>query len=313
MNDFPRTCETTSTPKTFGEWVKRARNEKGWSQAKLAGRSFCALDTIRAIEQNRTNYRPSLDMAARLADCLEIPAAQRTEFIRLARGGKEDKAEIDIPHLDPELAATTSEIHAQTSNNENESLPKVTQPALTQSFVQKYFLWLTQLSTLSILVLILGPVTLFIALGVAIFFQQQWAAHASIEQTPGPLALANREPRIQVLANGRPIANGDTIPRYARVSVTFAVQNLGDQAIRVATLEAGARGPCAAQCTWASQGQPFSRARNLVLGPGEIFEYESSRVLVQPGNYFIEPVVQDIKGKYGGIQPFTRIEFTVSE
>jgi hypothetical protein len=39
--------------------------------------------------------------------------------------------------------------------------------------------------------------------------------------------------------------------------------------------------------------------------------YEETRVFFQAGDYFIEPLKQDIRGRWGGIQPFTRIHFYV--
>lgn len=297
--------------KTFGEWVKAARNEKGWSQAKLAGRSYCSLDTIRAIEQNRTNYRPSLAMASRLAECLEIPDARRAEFIRLARG--ETGESVETPALLPTAPMETPAIALSNKPSPlaNDSLSNDTQRTLVHTFARKVLFSHSQFSVVTILLIVLVPLMLFLALGVWFVLQPQWLARASVELTPGPIALVNREPRVQVLVDGRAIANGDTIPRYARVVVKFAVENLGAQTVRLATLEAGARGPCTEKCTWASQGQTFNRVRNLALQPGEIFEYEANRVFTEPGNYFIEPVRQDTNGKYGGINPFSRVELRV--
>ena len=269
----------------------------------MAGRSFCSLDTIRAIEQNRTNYRPSLEMAARLADILEIPTAQRVEFIQLARGTREVHLEERASAASTQVAPPGTAVSVQVSTLQNESFP--------QTLTQKIFVWHSHVSVVTLFLILFVPLLLLLPLVVWLVLQQQWTERTRVELTPGPIALENREPRVQVLAGGHAIANGDMLPRYARVTVKFTVENLGEQAVRIATLEAGARGPCAEKCTWASQVQTFNRVRNLLLQPGEIYAYEASRVFTQSGNYFIEPVLQDANEKYGGIAPFTRIEFRV--
>jgi transcriptional regulator with XRE-family HTH domain len=299
---------------TFGEWVKAARLAKNWSQSKLAAHASCSIDAIRKIEQNRIEYRPSIQVVTLLAECLEIPLELRAQFMTLARDAPQESAarhsqaspvapNSPNPPVDGDKATAPPE----------EQLAQQTRRGLSEILAHKVFLGFGKVSLLSMFVFLVLPALLFGALGGAVWFQQQLAVRQFIEPTPGILALTNREPRVSVIANGRAISNGDTIPRYAQVTVKFAIQNLGAQSLRLATLEAGARGPCPAQCTWASQGQTFSRVRNLVLQPGEIFEYEARRVLTQPGNYFVEPVAQDTHGKYGGITPFTRIEFRVEE
>ena len=68
---------------SFGKTVKDHRLYIGLSQAELAGRVGCATITLRKIESEV--LRPSAQMAERLSLCLEIPPAERAEFVRLAR------------------------------------------------------------------------------------------------------------------------------------------------------------------------------------------------------------------------------------
>ena len=68
---------------TFGKLVKDHRLRLGLSQAEMAGRVGCATITLRKIESEA--LRPSVQMAERLASCLDTPQAERAEFVRLAR------------------------------------------------------------------------------------------------------------------------------------------------------------------------------------------------------------------------------------
>src|SRR5215212_8240792 len=67
----------------FGDWVRHARKQLGWTQAELAERVGCATATIRQLEAEER--RPSPEVAALLAEALVIPAGQRALFVTLAR------------------------------------------------------------------------------------------------------------------------------------------------------------------------------------------------------------------------------------
>jgi predicted ATPase/DNA-binding XRE family transcriptional regulator len=69
---------------SFGYWVRRRRKALDLTQAELAQRVGCALVTLKKIEWDER--RPSPQMAERLADYLAIPAAERDQFLRMARG-----------------------------------------------------------------------------------------------------------------------------------------------------------------------------------------------------------------------------------
>jgi predicted ATPase/DNA-binding XRE family transcriptional regulator len=68
---------------SFGAWLSRRRRALSMTQAQLAQRVSCSLSTIRKIEADER--RPSAQVAALMASCLEIPADQRASFIRVAR------------------------------------------------------------------------------------------------------------------------------------------------------------------------------------------------------------------------------------
>ncbi len=69
---------------SFGDWLKRRRKALDLTQAALADQVGCSAAAIRKIEAEER--RPSLQIAERLADIFTIPAMERTNFLRFARG-----------------------------------------------------------------------------------------------------------------------------------------------------------------------------------------------------------------------------------
>ena len=70
----------------FGIWVKRRRKALDLTQQQLAQRVGCSLATIVKIESDER--RPSRQIAALLAEYLEIPMEQRDLFLKVARQAK---------------------------------------------------------------------------------------------------------------------------------------------------------------------------------------------------------------------------------
>nr|HMQ55534.1 helix-turn-helix domain-containing protein [Anaerolineae bacterium] len=70
-------------PTSFGLWLKERRKQLDLTQADLAKRIGCSVVTIRKIEADER--RPSRQIAELLADCLEIAAAERVTFLKIAR------------------------------------------------------------------------------------------------------------------------------------------------------------------------------------------------------------------------------------
>lgn len=68
---------------SFGEWVRLRREVLGLSRPELAARVGCAVVTIRKIEGDER--RPSAQVAALLAQQLELSVADRPAFVRAAR------------------------------------------------------------------------------------------------------------------------------------------------------------------------------------------------------------------------------------
>ncbi|HEY1013733.1 MAG TPA: tetratricopeptide repeat protein, partial [Herpetosiphonaceae bacterium] len=70
-------------PESFGQQLKAYRTALDQTQAALAERVGCAVESIRKMEANK--QRPSRAFAARLAEMLAVPDGERERFIALAR------------------------------------------------------------------------------------------------------------------------------------------------------------------------------------------------------------------------------------
>src|SRR5215472_3321853 len=69
---------------SFGRWLRWRRRTLDLTQDALARRVGCSVVTVRKLEADER--RPSVQIATRLADSLEVPAADRPALIALARG-----------------------------------------------------------------------------------------------------------------------------------------------------------------------------------------------------------------------------------
>jgi predicted ATPase/DNA-binding XRE family transcriptional regulator len=80
---------------SFGGWLKQRRKQLDLTQAMLAEQVGCAAETLRKIEAGR--LRPSRQVAARLAECLQVPAAERDAFVKSARSSVAPRASSTPP------------------------------------------------------------------------------------------------------------------------------------------------------------------------------------------------------------------------
>ena len=71
-------------PSSFGAWVGRRRRALHLTQEAIAEQLYCALGTVRKIESDERH--PSRELAARLAQVLQLPEEQQTTFLKVARG-----------------------------------------------------------------------------------------------------------------------------------------------------------------------------------------------------------------------------------
>jgi predicted ATPase/transcriptional regulator with XRE-family HTH domain len=84
-----------SRKQDFPGWLRQARAANDLTQESLAEAVGCATQTVRSFENGRR--RPSREMAARLADVLRFPPAERDDFIRLARAAISVPAAVAAP------------------------------------------------------------------------------------------------------------------------------------------------------------------------------------------------------------------------
>lgn len=92
---------------TFGQWVKQLRAQRDLTQEMLVEEVACAVQTISSIE--RGARRPSREMAARMADVLQVAPQQRDAFLELARRVASNDAPAEtlpLPLPEPVPAAT---------------------------------------------------------------------------------------------------------------------------------------------------------------------------------------------------------------
>jgi predicted ATPase/transcriptional regulator with XRE-family HTH domain len=83
LYDAVNSSANSALPMPFGRWLKKLRAQHDLTQEALAELAFCSVQTIRFFESGKR--RPSLEMAEKLAEVLNLPADQRPIFIRQAR------------------------------------------------------------------------------------------------------------------------------------------------------------------------------------------------------------------------------------
>jgi predicted ATPase/transcriptional regulator with XRE-family HTH domain len=71
-------------PVTFGEWLRQSRDELRLTREEFAQRVGCSVSMLRKIEDSER--RPSSQIAELIANCLDVPAADRPTFVKVARG-----------------------------------------------------------------------------------------------------------------------------------------------------------------------------------------------------------------------------------
>jgi predicted ATPase/transcriptional regulator with XRE-family HTH domain len=76
----------------FGDWLKRRRKSLDLTQEELAQRAGCSVFNLRKIEAG--DRKPSKQLAGLIAQALEIPQADQTTFITMARG---ERAAFRVP------------------------------------------------------------------------------------------------------------------------------------------------------------------------------------------------------------------------
>ena len=87
---------------TFGAWLKRRRKSLRLTQKELAQQVGYAEVTLRKVEADE--LRPSWQMAERLAEALQIPPKDQTQFVRYARDEGGQPADVSPGQIQPAVA-----------------------------------------------------------------------------------------------------------------------------------------------------------------------------------------------------------------
>lgn len=114
-------------PVSFGDWLRRRRRALDMTQDELAVRVGCSLSAIRKIEQNER--RPSPEIAELLANQLQVPAVDRTLFVRVARGER-NVERLGLATLQPQTPAWPGPLRAVLAPRPPVSLPAQATPFL---------------------------------------------------------------------------------------------------------------------------------------------------------------------------------------
>jgi len=104
-------------PVTFGEWLRRNRNELRLTREEFSDRVGCSVSALRKIEDGQR--RPSIQIAELIANCLNIPAGEHSIFVKVARG------ELSVDRLSP-----VSKLIASPNNSPDSAASKINLPIL---------------------------------------------------------------------------------------------------------------------------------------------------------------------------------------
>jgi predicted ATPase/transcriptional regulator with XRE-family HTH domain len=97
---------------SFGAWLEKRRKALDLTREVLARRAGCSVSALRKIETDER--RPSKQLAAILADCLEIPEQDRPGFLKIARRERQLE-QLHAPLPLPPLPAVRQELPPRAS------------------------------------------------------------------------------------------------------------------------------------------------------------------------------------------------------
>ena len=197
--DLHNSSEQFANELTFGQWIRRLRGAQDLTQERLAEGVPCAVQTIRSFESGAR--RPSLEMAERLADILNISAAERPHFLALARRPAGMTAPIaPVTVATPPIAAPVPAPAAAPPPADSPARPKLPLTALIGRAAECAELRTLLVDQQARLVSLVGPggigksrLALQMAHDLAAHYQHGalWIALAPVDQADGiPLLLA---------------------------------------------------------------------------------------------------------------------------
>jgi predicted ATPase/transcriptional regulator with XRE-family HTH domain len=109
-------------PTTFGEWLRQSRSERRLTREEFARRVGCSVSLLRKIEGGER--RPSSQIAELIANCLNVPPAERSSFVKVARG------ELSVDHLPPLSKRAGSPTTTSASTSPRTNLPVLPNPLI---------------------------------------------------------------------------------------------------------------------------------------------------------------------------------------
>ncbi len=234
-------------------------------------------------------------MAKRLSEVLKISNDDYPTFLALARLTPSDRP---AGQISEPLALQPPTLHGS-SNPLQDDLVELDAPVTQVGRVMR--------PRKGLLLIAAAFSLLAIALIVVVLFQSGSGADSDLRL----VTLVEDQPRVRFETGQETISSGDAVKVGEVVTVTFKIINNDSRPVRIKSLAMGARGPEVKKEGWGAATVDFPAVFDLTLPPGGTYEYKASRTFSLPGDYFIEPVMQDILGHWGGIQPFTRTEFFV--
>ncbi len=110
------------SPVTFGEWLRLQRTELRLTREEFARRVGCSVSALRKIEDGER--RPSAQIAELMANCLNIPTAERSTFVKVARG------ELNVDRLPPLSKRIASPSVSSASTTPRTNLPVLPTPLI---------------------------------------------------------------------------------------------------------------------------------------------------------------------------------------
>jgi len=105
------------SPVTFGEWLRQKRDDLRFTRKEFSERVGCSVSALRKFEFDER--RPSIQIAELIANCVEVPLAERKTFVQVARG------ELTIDRLPPSLKWVA---HPGVSPAQGASRPRINLP-----------------------------------------------------------------------------------------------------------------------------------------------------------------------------------------
>jgi hypothetical protein len=267
---------------------------KGGFKRKTSNGTLASFDTV--TEETIKNWvsgrrHPKSNIFAAFLDETDFPPEIRENLSQLY-----EKISLKPSHTQP-----SQPIHVENSSDLDQSVPTVSVAPATSKR-----LWI------SLLILGLGLSLASVTLALLTKTQIDPSSEVGVVSliSPSNDVLSIKTSNQTIVARGEvtaitPIKVGEM------VTVFFAIQNSDTHPIRIKSLGCGAQGPSNRKADWSDPMAPFPTVSDIFLQPGEIYEFRQSRAFFAPGNYFVEPTMEDALGRWGGVQPFSRINFVV--